>query len=105
MQAILYRPKRFPDSIAVKHSLLFSVEENDDRRIADGSVMAGEAEAAGFAVHTEGGNVVATLITTIEELAGRVEVEAARIIPTGPFFPGKCQGAVGAYGKYPDAVV
>ena len=28
------------------------IEENDDRRIADGGVMAGEVEAAGFAIHT-----------------------------------------------------
>ena len=47
----------------------------------------------------------ASLIATIEELAGGVEVEAARIVPACPFFPDKCQGAVWADGKDPDAVV
>ena len=49
--------------------------------------MAGEVEAAGFAIHAEDGDVVAALIAAIEELAGGVEVEAARIVPACPFFP------------------
>ena len=73
---------------------LCKIEENDDRRIADGGVMAGEVEAAGFAVRTEHGDVVTSLIAAIEELAGGVEVEAARIVPTCPFFPDICQRAV-----------
>ena len=67
--------------------------------------MAGEVEAAGFAIHTENGDVVTSLIATIEELARGVEVEAARIVPACPFFPDKCQRAVSIYGKDPDAVV
>src|SRR5438445_12888158 len=84
---------------------LCKIEENDDRRIADGGVMAGEVEAAGFAVHTEHGDVVTALIAAIEELARGVEVEAARIVPACPLFPDIGQGAVWAYGKNPDAVV
>ena len=34
--------------------------------------MAGESEAAGLAIHLEDGNVVGSLIATIEELASRV---------------------------------
>src|SRR5438105_81074 len=86
-------------------TLLCKIEENDDRRIADGRVMAGEVEAAGFAVHTEHGDVVPALIAAIEELAGGLEVEAARIAPACPFFPDMGQGAVCSYGKNPDAVV
>ncbi len=73
-----------------KHVILTSlckIEENDDGRIADGGVMAGEVEAAGFSVHMEHGDVVTSLIAAIEELPGGVEVEAARIVPACPFFP------------------
>ena len=84
---------------------LGEIEEDDDRRIADRGVMAGEGEAAGLAIHPEDGDVVAALIAAIEELAGGVEVEAARIIPARPFFPDERQVAVWADGKDPDAVV
>jgi hypothetical protein len=84
---------------------LCKIEENDDRRIADGGVLTSEVEAAGLAVHTEHGDVVTALIAAIEELARRVEVEAARIVPACPFFPDIGQGAVWSYGKNPDAVV
>lgn len=67
--------------------------------------MAGEVEAAGSALHAEDGDAVSSLIAAIEELAGGIEVEASRIVPTCPFFPDECQGAVWAYGKDPDAVV
>jgi hypothetical protein len=46
--------------------------------------MAGEVEAAGFSVHAEHCYVVTSLIAAIEELAGGVEVEAARIVPACP---------------------
>ena len=88
-----------------KDSVLEEVEEDDDRRIADRGVMAGECEAAGLAIHLEDGDVVAALIAAVEELAGGVEVEAARIIPSRPFFPHVREVAVGANGKDPDAVV
>ena len=56
--------------------------------------MAGEVEAAGLAVHPEHSDVVTSLIAAIQELAGGVEIEAARIIPACPFFPDIYQGAV-----------
>ena len=61
-------------STVANHNLVLSIrlgqiEEDDDRRIADGGVMAGEVEAAGFAIHPEDGDVVAALIAAIEELA------------------------------------
>ena len=85
--------------------LFCEIEENDTRRIADGGVMAGEAQAARCAVHTEHGDVVIALIAAIEELAGGVEVEAARIASACPFFPDTGQRAVWSDGKDPDAVV
>ena len=44
-------------------------------------------EAAGSAVHFKNGDVVSRLIAAKQELAGKVEVEEARIIPSPPFFP------------------
>ena len=67
--------------------------------------MAGEFETAGLAIHLKDGDVVTALIATIEELAGRVEVEAARIIPSCPFFPYEHKFAVLANGKNPDAIM
>src|SRR5580704_1026357 len=81
------------------------IEEDDARRIADRGVMAGEPESASLAINLEDGDVVAALIATIEKLAGGVEVEAAWIITSCPFFPHERQVAVRADGKDPDAVV
>ena len=67
--------------------------------------MASEVEGAGFAIHTEDGDVVSSLIATKEKLAGGVEVEAARIVPVRPFFPDERQIAFWANGKDSDAVV
>ena len=61
------------------------------RRVADGGVVAGEGEAAGLAIHPEDGDVVAALVAAVEEPAGRVEGETARVIPARPFFADVCQ--------------
>ena len=66
---------------------LGEIEEDDDRGIADRGVMAGEFEAAVLAIYLEDGDVIAALIATIEVLASGIEVEAAWIIPSCPFFP------------------
>jgi hypothetical protein len=68
---------------------LRQVEKDDDRRIADGGVMAGEGEAAGFAIDTEDGNVVAALVAAVEEQACGIEIEAPRLISVSPFFSDK----------------
>lgn len=81
------------------------IEENYDRRIADGRVMAGKAQATRFGIHAEDGEIVAALITGVKEPAGGVEIEAPRIVTSGPFLPGVSQGAGDADGKYRDAVV
>ena len=94
-----------PHCAALCSIRLFEIEEDDVRRIADGRVMAGEVEAAGFAIDMEGGDVVATLIAAIEEPASWVEVETAWIIPACPFFPDKSQVTVCVNGKDADAVV
>ena len=67
--------------------------------------MASEVEAASFTSHTEDGDIVASLIAAIEELAGRVEVEASWVVAACPFLPNKRQVAFWAYGKDADAVV
>ncbi len=45
---------------------LCEIEENDDGRIADGYVMAGEDQAARFAIHAEDGEVVGALIAGVK---------------------------------------
>src|SRR5207253_1962358 len=89
----------------MKLSRLREIEEDDDRRIADGGVMAGEGQAARFAIHAEGGDVVAALIAGVKELAGGVEVKAARVVPPRPFLTHEGQPAVFADGEDPNAVV
>src|SRR5438105_3884086 len=86
-------------------SRLREIEEDDDRRIADGGVMAGEHQAARFVIHAEGSDVVAALVTGVEELAGGIEVEAARVVPTRPFLAHEGQLAVFADGEDADAIV
>src|SRR2546426_7907659 len=84
------------DIVALRLTLsrLREIEEDDDRRIADGGVMAGEGQAALFLIHTEDSDVVAALIAGIEEPAGGVEVEAARVVPACPFLAHEGQLAI-----------
>ena len=84
---------------------LVEIDEDDCRRIANRGVMAREFEAAVLTTHLKDGDVVGSLIAAIEELARRVEVEAARIIPSCPFFPDEGEIAVWANGEDPDAVM
>ena len=67
--------------------------------------MAGEGQAALFAVHAEDGEVVGALIAGVKEPAGGVEIEAARIVAARPFLPDVSQDAGAADGKDRDAVV
>jgi hypothetical protein len=67
--------------------------------------MTGEFEAARLAIHLKDGDIVTSLIATIEVLAGGIEIEAAWIIPSCPFFPYEHKFAVSANGKNPDAVM
>ena len=66
-------------------SLLREIKEDDDRRIADRGVVAGEGQAALFVIEAEDGDVVTALVAGVKELAGGVEVEAARVVPARPF--------------------
>ena len=75
------------------------------RRVADGRVMAGERQAPCSAIDAEDGNVVATLIAAVEKPARGVEVEAARVVATGPFVGDELQLAGFANGEDSDAVV
>ncbi len=85
--------------------ILSEIEEDDDGGIANRGVMAGELKTARLAIHLEDGDVVASLIATIQKLARGIKVEAAWIIPPGPFFPEVGEVAVLAHGKNRDAVV
>lgn len=67
--------------------------------------MPGKVETSGLAIHLEYGNVVGSLITAIEELAGGIEVETAGITPARRFFLDKAQRSVLSDGEYSDAVM
>ena len=47
--------------------------------------MARKGQAAGRAVHAEDGDRVGSLVAAVEEAAGRIEGEAARIVAACPF--------------------
>ena len=65
-------------------SRLREIHEHDVRRVADRHVVAGELQPAGLRVHAEHGDVVGPLVAAVEELARRVEGEAARIVAARP---------------------
>jgi len=65
---------------------LAEVEKDDDRRIADGSESAGKCKGTGLSIHAESGDRVGSLIAGIEEVPGRIEIEAAGIVAARPLF-------------------
>ena len=67
--------------------------------------MSCEFKATCLAIYLEDSDVVSTLIAGIEISTSGIEVEAARIISSCPFFPNERQVAVWANRKYPDAIV
>ena len=79
------------------------IEEDDNRRIADRTVVAGEFNSAGFPIHLEDSDVVAALVAAKQEPAGGIEIETARITHLRPFFPCESQVAVWANSKNSDA--
>ena len=83
---------------------LGKIEEHDVRRVPDGSIMAGEREAAGLAIRAKYRDVVRSLIAAIEEPAGQVEGEAAGVVPACPLLANERQGSVRADRKNADAV-
>ena len=84
---------------------LAKIEEGDVGRIANRGVVPGEGEGARLAVDLEDGEVVATLVAAVEESAGGVDAETARVVATRPFLAQVRQLAVGANGEDADAVV
>ena len=56
--------------------------------------MPGKLQATSLVIDMEDGNVVTALIAAVQELAGGVEIETARIISSRPLFPDECQFAV-----------
>ena len=81
------------------------IEEDDVRGVADGGVMAGKGQFAGFSIDAEDGDVVGALVAHITELACGVEVEAARVVAARPFVADEGQVPVPADREDPDAVV
>src|SRR5262245_1351251 len=71
-------------SFAGLFSIRFKIDEDDGGGIADRSVLAREGKVARAAIDTEACDVVTTLIAAIEEFAGGIEVETARIIAPRP---------------------
>ena len=67
--------------------------------------MAREIQAARFAIHAEDGDVVAPLIAGVKELAGGIEIEAARVVPARPFISDEGQFSGFANREDPNAVV
>ena len=79
--------------------------EHNTRRVANGSIVAGEVETTGFAVHSKHRDIVRALIATIKELTSGVEIETSGIVAASPFVPDKCQFTVRADRENSDAVV
>jgi hypothetical protein len=77
-------------------SILREIDKDDARRVADGCVLPGEFESAGFAIHLKDGDIIAALIATIEKLACGIKVEAAWIVASCPFLADEAEFAVGA---------
>ena len=82
-----------------------SSEEDDNRRGANRSVLAGKGEAARLPVDAEAGDRVAPLVARVKEITRGIDVKAARIIASRPGLAGKSQDAPRANGKEGDAVV
>src|SRR2546423_1420709 len=86
-------------------SRLCQIEEDDDRRVADWGIMPGELQTAFRLVHAEDRDVVAALVARVEELAGGIEIDAARVVPARPFLAHEGQRAVFPHGENADAVM
>src|SRR5208282_4922183 len=81
------------------------LRKHDDRGRAYRGVLTGEPEGACFPVDSKGGNRVASLIAGVEETAGGIDGEAARIVAARPFFARERETSRGADGKPGDGVV
>ena len=67
--------------------------------------MPRKVQAACFVVDFEDGDIVASLVAAIKKIAGGIEIETARIVPSRPFFAEIGQFAVSSDRKNPDAVM
>src|SRR5208283_128008 len=78
---------------------------NDDRRGTHWCVLTGKSEVARFPIDAESSDRVTPLITRIKKIPCGVDIKAARIIASSPFFPVERKGARLADGKPGDTVV
>src|SRR6185437_2239960 len=85
--------------------LVFRFHEGHTRRIAHRHVFARKIEAAGRTIDPENRHVVAALIAAIQEGAGRVEGETARVVAARPLVGEPLQTTVSGDGEDADAVV
>src|SRR5262245_21818258 len=67
--------------------------------------MAREGKAAGFLIHAEGSDGVASLIQRVEKAPAGIDIEAPRIVPAGPFLPDEREGAGFTDREDPDRVM
>jgi hypothetical protein len=81
------------------------VEKHNVRRISNRCVKPGEIKPAGFPIGSKDSHVVGALITTVQESARGVEVEAPRIAAAGPFLADQFQFTIFPNREDPDAVV
>ena len=84
---------------------LSKISKDYDRRITDVGIMARKPEFTRFRIHLKNCDVVSTLVAAIKELARRIHVEAARVIPSRPFISNKGKVPIWSNRKDPNAVV
>src|SRR5689334_12381611 len=82
----------------IKHPLLqspisHSDQENDNGRCPNRCVIASEDKASGSSMNSETGNRIGPLITRVEKIAGRIDVETARVVAPCPCLSGESEGA------------
>jgi len=80
-------------------------EKDDDRRGPNRRVLPGECQIASCPIYSEGCDGVAPLITRVEEIPGRINIEAPRVIAPGPLLSHKRQGARLANREIGDTIV
>src|SRR5688572_27981504 len=84
---------------------LSEIEKHDHGRIADRGEMAGEGKASGPWIPAEGSDGIASLVARVEEIPAGIGIEAARVVPTGPFLSSEGEGSSFPDRKDPDAVM
>src|SRR3974377_2418367 len=80
-------------------------EKDDDRRGPNRRVLPGECQIASCPIYSEGRDGVAPLITRVEEIPARINLEGPWLSAPGPLRPHKPQGARFANREIGDTIV